>query len=389
MIEIRDKKECTGCGACVNACPTQIISLCEDIEGFTYPEVDTSKCIECHLCERVCPMLDKQKMLCHKIDGFPQFYSGQLMCKNDLMEVSSGGAFWAFAQTVIEQGGVVYGAEQTEVDVISHTRVDNIEDAKRLRRSKYFQSNTGFTFRQVKEDLKTGKMILYSGTGCQIAGLKSYLGKRYDNLYTCEVVCHGVPSRIVWKAYRKEKEEREGKRITDLVFRDKSAGWSKNQYKITYQDGTIEKEASTKQLFHAGYLRGLFYRPSCGSCRFASIPREADITLADYWKYQGRFHSAEKDMGVSLIVINSEQGRLLLQKSSVFLEYDKTDEELAKYSCKHLDEHPFENPERAAFFDLFFKNGYYAAAEKYIVSNMNRGMFMRIAQKMKKLFRLK
>ena len=266
MIEIIDKRKCTGCGACVNACPLQIVSLSDDTEGFSYPKVDKEKCINCRLCEKSCPMLKEITSLNRKGSQYPLFYAGQLKCKKDLMDVSSGGAFWAFAKTIIDNGGIVYGAVQDDVDVITHVRSDDFEGIKRMRRSKYFQSNTGLTFHQVKEDLKNGKIVLYSGTGCQIAGLISFLGREYENLYTCDVVCHGVPSRNVWKTYREEKEKREGKRITGLVFRDKSIGWSKNQYKITFQDGSVEKERSTMQLFHAGYLRGLFYRPSCGSC---------------------------------------------------------------------------------------------------------------------------
>ena len=368
MIEITDKRNCTGCGACINACPRNIITMEEDKDGFIYPKIKVEDCIDCHLCEKNCPML-KDKSEVSKIHAdYPQFYAGQLKNKDDLLEVSSGGAFWAFSQTVIEAGGIVYGAVQEDVDHIFHYRAESIDDIKRIRRSKYFQSDIGFSYQQAKEDLKNGLKVLFSGTGCQIAGLKGYLNKEYDNLITCDVVCHGVPSRKVWKVYRKEKEEREGKRIANLVFRDKSAGWSHNQYKITFNDGSVEKEASTKQLFHAGYLKGLFYRPSCGSCRFSSLPRVADITLADYWKYIGRFHQPDCDLGVSLITVNSVKGDKLLKQSAKYMEFDTTERELALRSCKHLDEHPTENPNRDAFFNLFFESGYYAAASKYITS---------------------
>lgn len=369
MINISDKRNCTGCGACVNACPRLIITMVEDNEGFVYPKVKVEDCIDCHLCEKSCPMLKDKSEICHDYSEYPQFYAGQLKRKEDLLEVSSGGAFWAFSQIVIESGGVVYGAVQEDVDHIYHIRADNLEGIKLIRRSKYFQSDTCLTIKQVKEDLKKGTTVLYSGTGCQIAGLKGYLVKECENLITCDVVCHGVPSRKVWKAYRKEKEEREGKRITNLVFRDKSAGWSHNQYKITYEDGSIEKEASTQQLFHAGYLKGLFYRPSCGCCRFASLPRAADITLADYWKYEGRFRQQGCDLGVSLITINSEKGNNLLQQSAKYLEFEMTDRNLALNSCKHLNEHPSENPDREVFFKIFNEFGYYSVAKKYIIKS--------------------
>lgn len=382
MIEINDKKNCTGCGACINACPLHIIKFEEDVEGFIYPSVDADNCINCSLCEKSCPMLKDRASLCPNIDGFPQFFAGQLINKGELFAVSSGGAFWAFSQTIIDKGGVVYGAVQTDVDSIYHQRAETLEEIKAIRRSKYFQSDTKQTFAQVKADLKDGRSVLYSGTGCQIAGLKAYLGKECDNLITCDVVCHGVPSRKVWKAYRKEKEEREGKIIKDLVFRDKSAGWSHNQYRITYQDGSVEKEASTQQLFHAGYLQGLFYRPSCGVCRFASLPRVTDVTLADYWQYQGKFRQSDKDLGVSLITVNSNRGQRLLDDSSKYLDIELTEQEKALESCRHLDEHPSENPDRANFFKLFNEAGYYAAAKKYITSAGNTNLVKRVARKL-------
>lgn len=377
------KRNCTGCGACINACPRHIITMEEDNDGFIYPKVKVEDCIECHLCEKSCPMLKERKDICKSYDNYPIFYAGQLKDKDDLMKVSSGGAFWAFSKTVIDKGGIVYGAVQKDVDNIYHLRAESLDEIKTIRRSKYFQSDTRQTFAQVKADLKEGRNVLYSGTGCQIAGLKVYLGKEYDNLITCDVVCHGVPSRKVWRAYRKEKEEREGKEIKDLVFRDKSAGWSHNQYKITYQDGSVEKEASTRQLFHAGYLRGLFYRPSCGTCRFASLPRVADVTLADYWQYQGIFRQFSHDLGVSLITVNNERGEKLLKDSSVYLDFEQTERTLALMSCKHLNEHPSENPDRDAFFTLFSEKGYYAAAQKYILSRNN--IIRRVVNKFKRI----
>lgn len=385
MIEIEDKRNCTGCGACVNSCPYNIISLKEDDEGFMYPEVIKNKCVDCHLCEKSCPMLNDFLFPLGHHSDFPQFFAGQLRNKEDLTEVSSGGAFLAFALTVIESGGVVYGAIQEEVDTIIHVRTETTEGIKRIRRSKYFQSDTGLTFREVKKDLKAGRLVLYSGTGCQISGLISYLGGQHDNLITCDVVCHGVPSRKVWRAYRGEKEEKEGKLITGLVFRDKSEGWSHNQYKITYEDGTIEKEYSTKQLFHAGYLRGLFNRPSCGSCRFASLSRVADITLADYWKYKGRFHLSGCDLGVSLITVNSLHGIELLSRSSKFLDFETTEKDLALQSCRHLARHPVESPDRAAFFKLLSDHGYYTAASKYIVKVNKHNYLTRVKRKVRKL----
>lgn len=367
MIRITDPKLCSGCGACVNACPKHIISLEEDYDGFRYPVVQESKCIECGLCKQTCPYVTGQYTYAINTDQtFPKFYAGQLIDKQELEEVSSGGAAWAFTEAVLAKNGVVYGAIQKNVDIIEHLRADNIEAAKSLRRSKYLQSNTKLTFAEVKSDLKEGRIVLFYGTGCQIAGLLSFLRKPYENLYTCDVVCHGVPSQKVWRKYREEKEKKEGKRIIDLVFRDKSIGWLSNQYKITYDDGSVELEKSSEHPFHAGYLKGLFYRPSCGCCHFSHLPRCSDITLADFWKYEGKFHSKENNVGVSLITVNTEKGKCLLEKSKRFMEIEKTTKDLALSSCHHLHNTPSENPERAAFFAYFRKYGYFKAADKFI-----------------------
>lgn len=384
MIEILDPKQCTGCGACINACPKGIISLQEDADGFCYPYVIKEECIHCDLCERVCPFkCETLKKSYNRDTDYPKFYAGQLVKKEELFEVSSGGAAWAFAETVISDNGVVYGATQKDVDIIEHVRTDNIESARQLRRSKYLQSNTKFTFSEVKKDLNEGRIVLFCGTGCQIAGLLSFLRKPYENLYTCDIVCHGVPSQKVWRKFREEKEEKAGKRIVDLVFRDKSNGWSSNQYKIIYDDGSIEKERSTVQPFHAGYLTGIFYRPSCGCCKFATLPRYSDLTLADFWKYKGKFHSVENNLGVSLITVNSKKGLSLLEKSKKYIEIEETSKELALSSCCHLHNCPIENPNRAAFFQYFKRYGYYKAARKFIFKE--ESLVCRIKQIIKRI----
>ena len=162
MIEITDKRNCTGCGACVNACPKKIIKFEEDIEGFFYPSVDVERCINCHLCEKACPLLHYGNDCNLSDKSFPTFYAAQLKNSNDLKEVSSGGAFWALAQSVLLEGGCVYGAVQEGLDSIIHIRADSIDEVRKMRRSKYFQSDTSNTLSTTKSDLLSGKIVLYS-----------------------------------------------------------------------------------------------------------------------------------------------------------------------------------------------------------------------------------
>ena len=389
MIHIENKVKCCGCKACVDVCKHAAISMVEDEEGFHYPQIDDAKCVDCGLCDDVCPYEPKNTdHLRYGAYSRPIFYAGQLHQRSELFEVSSGGACWALIQTVIQKGGIVYGAEQTDVDNVKHVCAHTLEEAERLRRSKYLPSDTGGVFSAVKQNLKEGALVLFCGTGCQVAALNTFLGKSYDNLFTVDVVCHGVPSIKVWKKYREEKEKLEGKHMAGLVFRDKSKGWLNNQYKITYDDGSVEYESSTQQLFHSGYLQGLFYRPSCGSCRFASIPRVSDISLADYWKYEGKFHSNANNVGVSLIAVNTEKGKNLMMDAQGILDIEETSEALALESCRHMDEHPVENPRRDAFFALFHREGYHVAAKHFIDRPQRPSLFVRIKHRLKKVLKL-
>jgi coenzyme F420-reducing hydrogenase beta subunit len=388
MIEIKTKSLCCGCKACLDACKHSAIVMVEDAEGFIYPHVDKSKCVDCGLCNRVCPYIPgNAQHVRYAPFEHPIYYAGQLRKEQELFEVSSGGACWALVQAVIQKGGVVYGAKQIGIDNICHVCAHTLTEAKELRRSKYLPSDTGGVFSAVKQSLKDGCLVLFCGTGCQVAALNTFLGKPNDNLFTIDVVCHGVPSVKVWQKYREEKERKEGKRMVDLNFRDKSKGWLHNQYRITYDDGSVEYEDSTQQLFHAGYLRGLFYRPSCGCCKFASVPRVSDISLADFWKYRGRFHSERKNVGVSLIAVNTEKGRKLLSYTGGILDIEETPERLALESCRHMDEHPIENPQRKDFFSLFLRKGYHVAAARFLTPP--QPFMRRVKQKIKRILNMK
>ena len=364
MPELAELQSCTGCGACADACVADAIAFVEDPDGFARPQVDAARCRSCGNCTRACPALraDHAVPLANG-EQPPDFFAARLRDAALLDEVSSGGAFWALVCAVLARGGVVYGAVQIEVGQVRHMRAETLEEAKALRRSKYLPSDVRGSYAAVRRDLVAGREVLFAGTGCQVAALNAFLGKAYSGLVTCDVVCHGIPSMLAWRSYRSEKESAVGKKMVDLVFRDKTLGWKKNQYCITYADGSRERERITTQLFHAGYLRGLFYRPSCGVCPFASLPRVADLTLADFWKYEGPLFSTR---GVSLVVVNSTRGREVLEASAEYLETERVSRDLAMASCRHLDEHPVENPQRGDFMEELRQNGYHAAARKFI-----------------------
>lgn len=363
MINIDDKALCTGCGACMASCPVDAIILTEDREGFRYPVIDEAKCIKCGKCDSVCGMYKENSR--GEGNSNEIFYAGYLKNTEDLSEVSSGGAFWALVNVVISRGGVVYGAASHGIEDIVHERAETISEAEKFRRSKYFQSYAVNSYAQVKNDLISGREVLFSGTACQVDALYNFLGKEYSNLYTCEVVCHGVPSMTVFRSYRSELEEKYNSKMNELVFRDKTFGWRNNHYKIRFENGEVIKEPSVKNLFHAGYLQGIFYRPSCGQCKYAQLPRVSDITLADYWRYEGELIKGN-NMGISLIVCSSEKGRGLLENAREYMHLEVSDREKALKSCRHLNNHPSGNPNRYAFFEDFYNDGYVKTIRKYL-----------------------
>ncbi len=359
MIQVEDKTKCTGCEACVNACPLGIIEMEEDSEGFRYPRVDKDKCINCGRCDKVCMMYHENE----KNSNESKSFAAVARDKSELKKVSSGGVFLSLAKSVIFSGGVVYGVKQTDiVDRVCHDRADTIEEAMRFCRSKYLQSHNERCFNKVKADLERGLKVLYTGTGCQIGGLYLFLEKDYDNLCTCEVICHGVPSSSVFRSYISETSEKNGSNISKIIYRDKSLGWKNNHYAISFDNGKTVHEPSVDNPFHKGYLMGLYYRPSCGQCRFAKLPRVADITLADFWRYEGALNRGE-NTGISLVVCNNKKGEDLFFDCREYVDFEEVSMEAALNSCRHLSNTPIVNEKRKRFFNVFKKRGFYKALD--------------------------
>ncbi|MBQ2126683.1 MAG: Coenzyme F420 hydrogenase/dehydrogenase, beta subunit C-terminal domain [Bacteroidaceae bacterium] len=306
MIEIVDKKACCGCGACAQRCPQQCITMQSDKEGFAYPVVDTAQCTGCGLCERVCPVINQQPAR-QPIATYAATNSNQAIRETS----SSGGIFTLLAQQTINNGGVVFGATFNSKWEVEHTFVESTNDISKLRGSKYVQSRIGDSYRIAEKFLKEGRKVLFSGTPCQIAGLKRFLRKEYDNLTTVDIVCHGSPSPWVWQEYLNETCTANGiADITDIQFRNKAEGWKNYSFVIKYTNsksvGQEFRETMGKNLFMKCFLSDLCLRPSCYRCPARSGKSGSDITLADLWGAQHICPQIDDNLGLSLVMVRRE-----------------------------------------------------------------------------------
>lgn len=306
LIEM-DKKDCTGCGACYNICPKNAITMQADKEGFKYPVIDKEKCINCNLCEKICPVLNKVNS---NTKETPEVLAAYTKNETERNSSSSGGIFYELANLILSNNGIVVGAGYDEKFNVVHKIVYNKENLKELQGSKYVQSDTKNTYQETKEILEKGTEVLYVGTPCQIAGLKLFLQKNYDNLYTCDLICHGVPSPKIWQKYLSEYN---GK-IQNCYFRNKDDGWNCFSMKIVFENNKFKRFKMTKDDFIRLFLNNYTLRPSCYDCKFSKIPRIADISLGDFWGVEGKYPEFSDDKGTSLILVNSKKGDDLINK---------------------------------------------------------------------------
>ena len=338
------QEECTGCRACANACPKGCISFRKNKEGFLYPQIDYSKCIHCGKCIRVCPVYNNLKI--DHINKCLAVKANDKVRKNS----SSGGVFYHLAEEVLNRSGVVFGAAFDETMDLKHIAVTDIKDLQKLQGSKYLQSNTKNTFKKVKEYLENNKPVLYVGTPCQIKGLHLFLNKKYDNLYTVDVICHGVPSPLVFLKYISKLEEKNNSNITKYSFRNKDEGWEKFHTKIEFEDGNIINERFDQNVYMKGFLRNLYLRKSCYACSAKKFTSGSDITLGDFWGIQEELPEFNDDKGCSVVFINTSHGEDLFNSVQENFEIKKISDKVIKYN-KSVLESVFENKNRERFFD--------------------------------------
>lgn len=303
MVKIRDKRNCTGCGACVAVCPRDCIRMAEDREGFLYPEVDVDRCIRCGACLRACPTLQK----CEGSQP-PAVYAAVSLDDETRSQSSSGGVFSLVASYILDRGGVVFGAAFDPEGNVVHTAVRTREGLSALRGSKYVQSRIGGAYREARELLEQGVPVYFTGTPCQIEGLLKFLKKDYSHLLTQDLICHGVPSPLAFREYIAYQEKRHGAASTKILFRKKDPAIKPYLIDIEFENGRHYACAANEDPYMKAFLRDFSLRPSCYDCRFKGVGRVSDITLADYWgidKVHPDFASGD---GVSLVWIHSSKG---------------------------------------------------------------------------------
>ena len=305
---LADRGRCTGCTACAAGCPKDAITMVRDSEGFSYPAVDLNACIHCGRCTAICPMLRQREPM-----PLPAAFAAWNADDQIRRHSTSGGAFTALAEYILEGGGVVYGAALDGKQHLRHVACFRKEDLWRLRGAKYVQSDLGQTFREIREALKK-RPVLFSGTPCQVDGLYRFLGGKPENLTTCDLVCHGVPSPGVWEDMVRSMERRKGKAIQSVRFRDKVTGWKDSHLTLIYGDGTVDSAPLFATEYGRAFGRALFLRPCCHHCAYTNLNRPGDFTLGDFWGLGPDELPEQQTRGVSLLLVNSPHGSYLFDQ---------------------------------------------------------------------------
>lgn len=331
MINILDKHNCCGCSACVQICPMQCINFCEDEQGFWYPYVDKQKCINCGMCDKACPYNSK------RISRKPlQVYSAINPNEEIRMKSSSGGIFSSLAECIINREGVVFGARYDENWDVIHDYTEDDLKLDSFRGSKYVQSKIGNTYKQVHDFLKNGRIVLFSGTSCQILGLKNFLRKDYDNLITVDVVCHGVPSPMVWRDYLKSITD--PKLLEYVSMKDKQRGWK--MYDMYIKTLSFDLRESKKQNnYLLAFVNNLSLRLSCFNCPAKNGASGSDLTLADYWGIEHFCPEMDDNKGTSFVCVNTKKGGELINCINISKKTVDFESSITYNSCFYKSTH--------------------------------------------------
>lgn len=361
MIDIVGNK-CCGCTACVSICPKKCISMKDNSEGFLYPQIDTALCVSCGLCEKVCPVIQKKVQV-----DLKEAYAAITNDRETLFNSSSGGLFAEIAKIVLAEGGCVFGAAFSyDFYSVHHIMVENEENLSLLRSSKYVQSEMGNCYLCAKEQLQNGRIVLFSGTTCQIAGLKRFLGRKYDNLLCIDVICHGTPSPLLWETYLKQIEAKNRGKAVAVNFRYKENIFRLYGMDMPMNDDRYYYNNKEEDPFMQMFLEDYCLRESCYHCVAKENGSVADLTIGDFWGVEKVEPDLESINGISLAIIHTKKGKYYLEEVKSKMKTCRTSYEGAierNGSYNHSAARP---RQRDSFFDDLNRMSWDAFERKYV-----------------------
>lgn len=361
MGNLAEKESCTGCYACTDICPRDAVGMEMDEEGFYQPHIDKEKCVNCRLCEKVCPVLGQDSESYH----MPfKAYAAWINDREILERSSSGGAFSALAERILQQEGTVYGAAFQEGFRVKHIRASNRKELEALRKAKYLQSDMKGIYRLLKEDVLSGRKVLFSGTPCQVEAAERFLGGKYSNLILVEFICHGVPSEDIFRRSLRNLGKRFGSPVKEYEFHSKRRSWRSNTVSIKLEDGRKKELTSFENPFMLGFFHKLILRKSCYECKFKKAGRVSDIVLADFWEIKKIAPRFDNYHGVSMVVTMSDAGQALVMSAKDSLDLHEVDCEKVIKIKKHFTACNYDKDKRTKFFQYQKKYGYDKAEKK-------------------------
>lgn len=373
----------------MQACPKQCIAMAADAEGFLYPRIDETRCVSCGCCEKVCPVLTQSET---PQTGKPSAYAAYCTDEAIRMASSSGGVFTVLAQQILAQGGVVFGAAFDADWSVRHIAVETTADLSRLRGSKYLQSHTDNTYTEAKQFLRQGRTVLYTGTPCEIEGLKNFLGRSYEKLITQDVICHGVPSQKLWKKYISYQEKCAGASARQMFFRSKKYGWKTYALSLSFHNDKTYVQSFQKDWYMQMFTQNVCLRPSCYNCCFKKLNRVSDLTLADFWGCETVCPELDDDKGLSLVLVHSEKGQLLLEHCMEQLKWKSVDVDKALQGNAAMTQSCKNPPQREMFMRNLEAMDFQTLAKTYLkkptmIENMYQSLPRNVQLKLKALLR--
>lgn len=368
MNSVFDRKEsCCGCAACADICPAGSISMLEDEEGFLYPSIDAARCIDCGLCRRACAFAGAAESI--GCSEEPKVFAAKHLDFDTRFGSTSGGAFTAISDLILDRGGVVYGAALGEKLDVRHERASDRKSRDRLRGSKYAQSDAKGAYCRAVSDLSAGSLVMFAGLPCQSGALKEFVGLTgadSSGLLLVDLVCYGAYSVRLFKEHIAHLESLHGKKAASYRFRPKEFGWSGHREEITFEDGSKDSSSADSQLLKGLFLTNLVLRPSCHECPYAGRMRHSDITIGDYWGLGRRYPDFKDELGVSVIIFNTDKGKGMIAEIGRAMEMRESDIDDCSRKQPSLNGPAVRNPGRAAFWDDMAKHGYAFAAKRHL-----------------------